>query len=206
MEKVLPKSAFVNKFIPKSKFFTKTVVSSKLKQQFSDSIVRITWKYKISEDTLHIVPTEQVQEIQVFDIELKNKEIPKQVLKVIDKTIPYPIFYIFRYQNHRAYGIALKFDTSQSHYFSEWNEDFDFDISGANLEQIYEKLILLFIKDKTEKGDTFAEILETDKKLEKLEKEIAALENKILREKQFNKKVILNKELNALKSQRNTLL
>jgi hypothetical protein len=48
----LPKSTLLNKFIPKNVFFKNSVINSKLKADFTDKIQKITWKYKISEETL----------------------------------------------------------------------------------------------------------------------------------------------------------
>jgi hypothetical protein len=52
MEFNLPKEAYVNKFIAKNKFFGKTLVNSKLKNEFSEKIQRITWQCKLAEDTI----------------------------------------------------------------------------------------------------------------------------------------------------------
>lgn len=190
----LPKQAYVDKFIPKSKFFLKAAVNSKLKQEFSDSIEKITWIYKIAESTVNINKTDKIEEIEIFQIELKKKEIPKNVLKIIDKTIPYPILYVFTCVGGFAYGITLKGEGEQRYYFTEWNEEKDFTFSGLTLEKVYQGLITAFIDSGQENKD-FAAIVATDKQVDILEKEIAALKNKIKNEKQFNKKVELNKVL-----------
>jgi hypothetical protein len=190
----LPKQAYVNKFIPKNKFFTKINVNSKLKQEFSDSINRITWTHKIAESTVNINKTDKVEEIEIFELELKIKLIPKNVLKVIDKTIPYPILYVFKYENHIAYGITLKEDSSQRYYFSEWDENKQFTFSGIDLERVYQGIITTFIGISQE-GKNFDTIIETDKNIETLKEEISILKNKVKNEKQFNKKVELNKIL-----------
>lgn len=190
----LPKQAYVNKFIPKNKFFTKTNINSKLKQEFSDSINKITWTYKIAESTVNINKTDKVEEIEIFEIELKEKVIPKNILKIIDKAIPYPILYVFKYENHTACGITLKEDNSQRYYFSEWDEVKQFTFLGINLDHVYQGIITTFINIASE-GKNFETIVETDKQIETIKKEISILKNKVKNEKQFNKKVELNKLL-----------
>ncbi len=59
---------------------------------------------------------------------------------------------------------------------------------------MYQGLITSFI-DIRQKGQDFATIVNTDKQIETLEKEIKILENKVKNEKQFNRKVELNKVL-----------
>lgn len=192
----LPKEAFVNKFIAKTKFYDKAKLNSKLQKEFVDKIQKITWKYKLAERTVGIAKTEAVTEIQIFEIELKEQVIPKNVLKVIDKSIPYQILYRFVYEDNVSYGITLKEHTSvANYYFSEWNAELDFDFTGIDLEKVYQKLVKAFIRDEAQNKGNFNDIIDLDKKIKALEAEIVALESKISKEKQFNRKVEINKVL-----------
>jgi hypothetical protein len=216
MDQYLPANAIVDKFIAKTKFYQKTFISSKLKNEFTDKIQKITWKYKLSEDTLGINKTENVTEIQIFEIELKEQRIPKTVLKVIDKAIPYPILYRFLFKDNVAFGITLKGtilkniagteNLNQGYYFSEWNEALEFDFTSTDLEKVYQKLIKLFIRDEVKSDKNFEAVIKTDSQIKSLEKEITLLSNKISKEKQFNKKVELNKSLLDKKQQLKSLI
>lgn len=202
----LPKEAFVNKFIAKSRFYEKANLSKKLQNDFVDKIQKITWMYKLAESTIGITKTEKVTEIQVFEIELKEQVIPKNVLKIIDKTIPYQILYRFVYNENVAYGITLKENTSvENYYFCDWNEDITFDFTGIDLEKVYQKLVKAFIQDKVQNRGSFSEIIGNDKIIRALEAEIMALERKISKEKQFNRKVEINKVLLEKKTQLKTM-
>ncbi len=194
MDFKLPKQAYLHKFIPKNKFFDKTKVNTKLKKEFSDQIQKITWEYKIAPNTVGISGTEKVEEIQIFEVQLKEKIIPKNILRIIDKTIPYPILYVFKYESHFAYGITLKEDHAQWYYFSEWDEIKEFNFFGINLERVYQELVESFISIR-QKGKDFDTIVQTDKMIGTLEKEIRILQNKVKNEKQFNRKVEFNKVL-----------
>jgi hypothetical protein len=192
----LPKEAFVNKFIAKTKFYEKANLNSKLQKEFVDKVQKITWKYKLAENTIGIAKTEAVTEIQVFEIELKEQVIPKNVLKVIDKSIPYQILYRFVHEGNVAYGITLKENTSvENYYYSDWNKEITFDFSGIDLEKVYQKLVKAFIRDEAQNKGSFNEIIRVDNKIKTLKIEIAALEGKISKEKQFNRKVEINKVL-----------
>jgi hypothetical protein len=202
MDLKLPNSAYVNKFIAKSKFYERANLGTKLQNEFVNKIQRITWKYKLSEETVGISKTDKVTEIQIFEIELKEQIIPKNVLKIIDKSIPYPILYIFTYKDNFAYGITLKDNTNaQNYYFSEWDENIKFDFSGIDLEKVYQKLIKVFLKESFQKKDDFNEVIALDTQIKTLEKEITSLENKIRKEKQFNRKVESNKLLTKKKKE-----
>jgi hypothetical protein len=195
MDLNLPKDCLVNKFIPKNTFSNKTTLTSRIKDDFTQSIQKITWKYKLSPETLSIPVSWQVEEIQVFEIELKEKSIPQNVLRVIDKLIPYPILYVFIYGDNFAYGITLKDDPNKSYYFSEWNEPIEFDFHAINLEKVYQNIIKKFIRQVSTESMSFTEVVATDKKISTLSAEILALKNKIQAEKQFKKKLELNRVL-----------
>lgn len=203
----LPDSAFVNRFIAKTKFYEKAEINSKLKEEFVHKIQKITWLYKLSENTLGINKTDTVTEIQIFEIELKEQVIPKNILALIDKVIPYQILYQFKFNEQVAYAITLKglMNIEKSmptdYYFSEWNEPVQFDFTGTDLEQVYQKLIKAFIKNQTTQQNDFKAVIETDHKTKQLEKDIALLAKKISKEKQFNRKVELNKTLLAKQQQ-----
>ena len=104
------------------------------------------------------------------------------------------------------YGITLKNQQlPKEYYFSEWDEKFEFDFSGINLEIVYQKLIKAFIKDEAKIKDSFEATIELDTKIKRLGKEIQNLQNKIKKEKQFNRKVELNKTLLDKKAALNNL-
>ena len=208
----MPENAVVNKFIAKTKFYERATLSSKLQNEFINKIQKITWKYKLAEDTIGISKTDSVTEIQVFEIELKEQAIPENVLKVIDKAIPYQILYQFVYKDNTAYGITLKGPIlktmpekesagTRNYYFSQWNEDLIFDFTGIDLEKVYQKLIKAFINNEAKNRSDFAAIIDADDKIKRLGKEITTLSSKIRKEMQFNRKVKLNKSLLERKKQ-----
>ncbi len=202
MDLQLPQSARVNKFVAKTKFYERTKLNSRVQEAFTQKIQKITWKYKLAEETIGIAKTENVTEIQVFEIELKEQVIPQNVLKVIDKAIPYPILYIFVYQDNFVYGITLKDNSGlKSHYFSDWNQPVAFDFTGIDLEKVYQKLIKAFIANEAGSLQNFEAAVAMDAKIKNLEKDIAVLENKISAGKQFNRKVEFNKKLLAIKKE-----
>lgn len=190
----LPQQAFVNKFVAKNKFYERANISSRLQQEFVDKIQRITWKYKLAEETIGISKTEKVTEIQIFELELKEQVIPERVLKVIDRAIPYQILYKFQYKDFFAWGITLKEgNKAENYYFSEWDEPVLFDFTGINLEKVYQKLVKAFIDAGSETKKDFKELVASEASKKQLQNEIATLDKKIKQEKQFNRKVDLNK-------------
>lgn len=194
----LPNSAFVNRFLSKQTFIKKI---SNGKAIFSD-IEKITWAYKLSVSTINIEGTKQVEEIHIFNIILKSKDIPFKALKETNKLIPYPILFVFEYKEEFCYGISLL--EEKKYYFSKWNEEKEFSFVDTNLEKVYQNIVKQFltnIKSDTKKDIGFKETIKIDKQIQQLSKSIEVLKGKIAREKQPNKQFALNKELKKLKKE-----
>lgn len=196
----LPKECIVDKFIPKKIFYEKVSLSSNLKQEFVDKIDKIYWKYKISEDTLNISKTENVEEIEIFELTLKEKVNCQNIIKVITRNIPYIILFEIYYNDEVQYAIKHNDDF----YFTNWNEKIDFNFNGIDLNVVYENIIRS-VTNISEQSNNIDEELEKGKKLKEVQKEIERLENKMKAEKQFNKKVELNKNILELKKQKEEL-
>lgn len=190
----LSKDCVVDKFIPKKIFYEKVRLSSSLKKEFIDNIYKIYWKYKISEETLNISKTDNIEEIEIFELVLKEKYEAKNVIKVITKEIPYPILFYIKYNEEFQYAIRYNEDV----FFSEWNVEIAFTFNGLNIEVIYDNIVKKITNIGNSVKDLDIEIRKQNKILG-LENEIRKLESKIRSEKQFNIKVQYNEQITKLK-------
>lgn len=160
----IPKKCYVNKFLPKKIFYEKNAISPSVKEEFTNQVDRITWLYKISPDTIGISKTNNVEEIEVFQLDLKEKLIPKNVIKVITKGIPYKIVFLLKYNEEYCY--LLKIDDI---YNSEWNKEFNIDFNVINLEVLYENIVKTIIGKKDDSRN-FEIIIEEKNKIDDLKK------------------------------------
>jgi len=144
----LPTSTIVNRFLSKEKFYSKTVVSSKLRELFTNEIEKIIWTNKISPQTLNIT-ADTYSEMQVFEITLKRQEINQNILKHIDTFIPYPILYIFKRPEATKLGISYKEPLSSKNnvmkvntYFeTDWQKEIDVELKGRSVDEIYKNFL-----------------------------------------------------------------
>jgi uncharacterized small protein (DUF1192 family) len=200
----LPESTKVQRVIPKNAFDKYT--NSKQKKAFTDLVQKITWKNKLSKDTINL-HFQDIQEVQIFEIQLKRKEDISSLLDIIDKAIPYQL--IFKVQ----YGEELFLSTAQKHPHPVYNDqavlDWRFE-SGwfnagskeyhltlkKNLDFVVKDFCLQLLgKEELEKA-SLVEIVENQQKIAALQNEIERLKTKISKCKQFKEKVELNLELN----------
>lgn len=196
----LPNQAFIDKFLPKKTFEEKVINGKKV---FKD-ISKITLKYKLSPNTINIEASENIKEILIFEIILNEKNIPKNAIKTIDELVIFPKLYVFKYKDDFCYGIFYK--EEKKYFFSNWNETKEFNFNHTNLEKVYENLIKIFFKSEASTiQNDFRKSFQIENKIQNLKKEIEVLENKIKKEKQFKNQLELNKKLNPLKIELQTI-
>lgn len=104
----LPKSTEFNKRIPKQKFYDNLTVSPTLKRSFVDQIRVIYWRNKIAASTVNIAAGEEVTELEVFEISLNQQSLDENVLKQIDKEIPYHILFILSFEGKSRHGLDIR--------------------------------------------------------------------------------------------------
>lgn len=160
-----------------------------------DKVEKIIWNYKVSEENINVSKTENVEEIEIFELVLKEKYEVKNIIKVITKEIPYPILFFIKFNEEFQYAIKYK----DNIYFSKWNNDIKFNFADFNLEKVYENIV----KDITNIESNIEDIqveLKKQQEIIKIQSEINGLESQIKKEQQFNRKVELNKRILELKN------
>ena len=71
-----PQSTIVNRVVPKTMFYKFMEVNPRMKTRFVNDVVNITWLYKLASSTLNVTDTEQMKEIEVFVVNLKQPDYP----------------------------------------------------------------------------------------------------------------------------------
>lgn len=188
----LPKSCLVNRFIPKKVFYEKSNINQITKEEFINIVDKITWIYKLSPETIGINKTKDIEEIEVFQIELKEKVVPKNVIKAVTNSIQYKILFILKYNEEFCYLIKL-----EDIYYTNWNEEINFEFTSINLSNLFESIAKSILHEESNTKN-FNEIIENINEKKELQDKIEKLTKKIKQENQFNRKVELNQELNKL--------
>ena len=176
----LPKMCIVDKFIPKRTFYERINIPSSIKEEFTNKLNKIYWRYKISEDTINISKTEDIEEIEVFELELKEKYNCKNIIRIITKNISYPILFYIKYENDFQYAVKYNDEI----FFSEWNDNISFTLSGLNIEVIYDNIVKTITNIDNKVKNLESEIQKKNN-IVRLENEIVKLESKIRSEKQL---------------------
>lgn len=213
----LPSSTLVNRKIPKNKFYEKLQANHHLKELFIEQVESIIWKHKLSKDTIRLEPKEDIEEIQIFEVHLKEQTYSLDLLRSIDKAIPYPILHVLIYDGQAKLAIAYKERNQtddnrsviRSYHETDWQpvESIELNIfQGLDLKAVYENIIRQLLPNKMKPEIELSAVLERQAHIDKLTRECQRLESKLRAEKQFNKKVELNMELQRKRKELNQLL
>lgn len=208
-----PASTEFNKKIPKQKFYDNLDISPVLRRVFVDQIRLVYWRNKLAASTLNIATGEAVTEIEVFEVRLNDPQLDEAVLKQIDKEIPYHILFVLTCNGKAQAWIGYKeaaasgsnaFKVSR-YYHTDWmpEDELHLHIDGLNMDAVYESLVRQIAGEKlqTDSGESLKESVERDEKKKQLEKQIAALESKMKKEKQLNRRMEMNSELKKMRKE-----
>lgn len=216
--------------MPKQKFYGNLAVSAALKRSFIDEIKTIWWRNKLAADTLNLAKGAAVTEIEVFEIELASDKLNEDILRQMDRLIPYHLLFVLSFADRVQTWIGYKeasatgenaFKVSR-YYHTDWmpRAALRFTLSGLTLDEVYENLVRN-IHAASQTATTGRDGLRAVREAEaawrddlpiaaniardadraRLEKQIAALEAKMRREKQLNRKMELNAELKRLRKE-----
>ena len=208
----LPKTTEFNKRIPKQKFYENLSVTPATKKAFTEQIKIIYWRNKLAATTLNLAPGEQVTEIEVFEVKLNSPDLDENVLRLIDREIPYHILFLLEYDGKYQAAVGYKEAAGSGkaafkvdrYYRTDWlaEEELPLHLEGLTIDAVYENLIRQIAGDSLSSGEdtTLKESVEQQKHREQLEKQIATLGVKMKKEKQLNRKMELKAEIKRLRS------
>ncbi|MFW1822939.1 DUF4391 domain-containing protein [Acinetobacter baumannii] len=212
-----PPQAKVDRLIPKNKFYEQGKANTKIEQLFVNQVENIRWAYKLASSTIHLQDQEDLKEIQIFRVKSRVEDLDVSILSFIDKLILTPIIFEVVYQDKvkvvATYKRLNQADKTKAvigqYYASEWLEDHDrVELPiYLKLADLYEHFIAQILpialsKDQENDNESFSIELQLQKsqQLESLQKQLDKLKSKLRTEKQFNRKVELNKHIHALES------
>lgn len=209
---ILPKTTEFNKRIPKQKFYENLPVTPALKRNFVEQIRFIYWRNKLTATTLNLAASDAVTEVKVLS-KLNAPQLDEAVLRQIDKEIPYHILFVLTFEGKAQAWIGYKEATVSGgnafkmnrYYHTDWvpEDGLRFRVEGLSLDAVYESLVRQVAGDAlpSAEGETLQASVARDETRRRLERQIAALEGKMRKERQLNRRMEYNNELKKLKKE-----
>lgn len=183
-----------------------------LKERLRTCVASIEWAWKLAPISLNVASSPQVREIQVFRLALKPGVTSKlePLLRGIDQAIPSPI--VFELTGDAgvctvaAYKRPSEADAGKNvlgDYL--WGRWLAADTPRQSLPTaldmgiVYRELLRALIPLPARTGETLREQLDRLARVRVLQRECARLEAQLTREKQFNRKVEINRALRGVR-------
>jgi hypothetical protein len=207
-----PSNAAFGRVLPKSKIYEHAAPGSKVKELFVREVEKISWSYKLSPETINLPAKGGVQEIQVFTILLKTGKLSHEVLQTIDKAIPSPVLFVVSSGKQVRYVAAYKRPSEADK--SKWVVSSYFETGWVNKDAervelpvvldmgtLYRTILKNIIQLPAREEETIDELVTRVDRLQILEREVAKVQTRLKKEKQFNRMVKINAEMRSLKQE-----
>lgn len=194
----LPKSTELSKQLPKKAIYAKFMMNTAQKDRFDADISKITIVNELSPNTTIIPKGETVSSFYVLLISLKTRDYDERNIISLSKLIPQNMLMVLEYEDKCRLAV-YRTKLLQS----DWRKTADctVELSGANLDAVWENIVTQVGGITVEDGSTLNEQIAADEERAKREKEIAKLEKLARAEKQPKKKFELAKQVKILKKQ-----
>ena len=206
----LPAPTIVDKIVPKNSF--EEYATAKQRKLLSSHVARIKWLNKISTQTVNLQGKE-INEIQVFEMELKGKFNINELMVLINKVIPYQILFVLRFNEEVMYSVSKKHihPANENQAVVDWTfstawmnvTDDQFEIQLSNsLDFVFQDICFKISGKNRSKEKDIETLIANEQQLKQLNSEIEKTQKAIDKCRQFNKRVELNQKLQLILKQK----
>ncbi len=188
-------------------------VNPRMKSRFVNDVVNITWLYKLSASSLNVTDTEEMKEIEVFVVNLKQPDCPTDLFSFIDTNMPHHIVFVLIHDESAMLLINYKDWADDTHtkfrirqaFASPWMPiaDLELIVQGQSLPRIYDNFVAQVSGIGEHKAGSMAEIVALKKQIAAAEADLQSLEKRMRKEPQLDKQLAMNKRI---KEKRHVLL
>ena len=206
-----PQTTIVNRVVPKTMFYKFMEVNPRMKSRFVNDVVNITWLYKLSAGTLNVTDTEEMKEIEVFVVNLKQPDCPTDLFTFIDTNMPHHIVFVLVHDDNAMLLINYKDWTDDTHtkfrirqaFASPWMPmaDLELTVQGQSLPRIYDNFVAQVSGIGEHKAGSLEDIVALRKLIAIIEAELKTLEKRMRKEPQLDRQLAMNKQVRQKRKQ-----
>ncbi|WP_411975534.1 DUF4391 domain-containing protein [Sulfitobacter faviae] len=201
-----PPQTALKRVIPKTRIYDSAKASTALRERFVREVDQIVWAHKLAPETLNLPATAAVPEIQVFRLTLKGDSLHDDILRAIDRAIPFLVMFellageriqaaaAFKRPSDAATGKWVVFDHMRGTWQSRETQRSPLPVA-VTLGALYEGMLSPLMPMAPVAGEDVETRLARAAQIKAKEREIAQLQSKLKRENQFNIKVTLHGQL-----------
>ena len=206
-----PERTRKDRILPKSKVYGNAQPSNAVRQRFVNQVEQIVWRNLLIPETVNLPARDGVEGIQIFEIALKAGELKEDVLRSLDRAIPWRLFFELTFQGKVRFAAAYKRPSEGSsgapvvedYYLTPWQPAMTPRLAlpvALDLTALYEQMLFRHMEASplaitSRAGESIADAVERCKNIRSRQRERRRLEAALRRERQFNRKVEINAAL-----------
>lgn len=201
-----PKGAMFGKLLPKVKIYKHARANTRVQKLFVKQVDRIVWQYKLAPETINLDSTNVVSEIQIFHLHLRAVKYSDEVLRTIDRAIPFPVIFELlhggKIKTVAAYKRPSESDKVKwvvSEYLSgAWKSENSQRKPlprALNLENLYDGILTALLPERLGGAESIAKRIERIELIRSKQRDIQRIKAQLGRERQFNKQIAINAKL-----------
>ena len=195
-----PVSTTIHKRLPKEAFYKRLTLSAALKDKFVTDVERIVIENSLSNRSLNLNSSSEIEEILMLYIALKNQEFDGKVVEAIARQNDHNLLFLLSCEGSQQ--LALYHNKL---YRTPWMsaDNIELKLNGLSLDEIWDSFIeqIALYEERAEKVDSLSidERLALQEQITKLEKLIKKTEAAAWKEQQPKKKFELYSKLKNYK-------
>lgn len=199
----LPQRTEINKPLHKTKVFEKFDLTASQRDSFDADISRMFITHVVAESTIPTIKAgKEIADFYIIEVSLKRREYAPKNIELLAKFIPRKILFVLHFEEKAQFAIH-----HTKLICSDWQQcdTLNVPLAGLDLDAVWENIITSVGSITIQEGNTLAEQIKSDEQKAKLKKQIQFLQQKLNKEKQYNRQIEINAEIKLLKKQLNDI-
>lgn len=199
----LPQRTEINKPLHKTKVFEKSDLTASQRDSFDADISRMFITHVVAESTIPTIKAgNEIADFYIIEVSLKRREYAPKNIELLAKFIPRKILFVLHFEEKAQFAIR-----HTKLICSEWQQrdTLNVPLAGLDLDAVWENIVATIGSITVQEGNTLTEQIKSDEQKSKLQKQIQLLQQKLNKEKQYNKQIEINAEIKRLKKQLNDI-
>ena len=195
----LPSTTEVDRVLPKRAFYEHLQLDPATRRSFVDDIESLTVRNSIKPSTTGIPAGDAVQEVLVLEVALKGATVPKAALAAIARSNPHRLLFACTWDGKACLAVLLG-----NLVVGQWQDagKLALRLDPAGMDQTWDLMASqVAYGDEGRADETVEERHATDEKIERLKEQLAKVEARHRKEKQFARRNRLFDEVKALQEE-----
>ena len=199
----LPQRTEINKPLHKTKVFEKFDLTASQRDSFDADISRMFITHVVAESTIPTIKAgNEIADFYIIEVSLKRREYAPKNIELLAKFIPRKILFVLHFEEQAQLAIH-----HTKLICSTWQQcdTLNIPLAGLDLDAVWENIVATIGSITVQEGNTLTEQIKSDEQKSKLQKQIQLLQQKLNKEKQYNRQIEINAEIKRLKKQLNDI-